>query len=577
MKETGRNDPCPCGSQKKYKQCCLRATVGNAAGDGGKAMGALMVAQAFEAALTAHRAGDLLRAELLCREILKGEPRHADALHLLGMTAFQTGRPEAAVDWIRRALRSDRTNPHYHGNLGIALHSLDNLDEAVACYREALALKPDFAEVYGNLGKALRDQRKTDDAIDCCRKAIALRPDLTEAVNNLGNALMDQQRLDEAIGCYRRVVEAEPRHAEAHYNWANALHQQGSRDEAVIRYRSALSLKPNLLQARLNLGNALLERGDLDEAEACYRAALAIDPSFAQAHLNLGNLLLEQGRAAEAIECLRTALSLDPDSVTAWISTGDAFRERGDTERAIRCYERAIGIDPGNVVAVHLLTALRGGESPCSPVPYVVHLFDHMAGTFDAHLVDRLHYSVPQGLAKLVGDFAPTLPDGGDLLDLGCGTGLAGAAMARYARRMVGIDLSSRMLEKAREKGLYERLEHSELLAMMRKEPEASFDLIVAADLFIYIGEIDAVMAEARRLLRRDGLFAFSIEALASTADYRLMPTTRYAHSTGYIDRLATQNRFTVERMVSAPLRLENDLPVPGWLFLLQHGGRQPG
>lgn len=571
MNKVGRNDPCPCGSKKKFKQCC-QLGAGTPAADH-RSAAALTTAppQAFQTALAHHRAGDLALAGAVCHRILATEPRHAEALHLLGMIAFQTARSADAAELIRRAVQINPSNPYFHSNLGIALQNQGKLEEAVASYKNALRLKPDFADVYSNMGKAFRDQGKPGEAAACCRKALALRPDLTEALNNLGNALMDQGNIEEAMACYRKLVAWNPGSAGAHYNMGNALREQGRHDEAVVSFRKALSLQPDLVPAHVNLGNGLQHQGKMEEAAACYRRALSLDPGLVQAHINLGNVYQEQGKLEEAIAGYRTALSLDPESSLACINLGNAFREQGDLDRAIAAYQEAVRIDPDNIVATHVLTALSGGDSKCSPGKYVEHLFDNIAGKFDAHLLQNLKYRVPEELVLLVRDFSEPLPGGWDILDLGCGTGLVGVAMAPYARHLVGVDLSSGMLAKARERSLYHRLERSELLSMMRREPDGSYDAIMAADLFIYIGDMDDVFGEAKRLLRRDGLFGFSLESLDAPLDYKLLPTTRYAHASAYLDKLAAKHAFRICRKVSTQLRLENENPAHGWLVLLGH------
>ena len=162
------------------------------------------------------------------------------------------------------------------------------LDEAVACYRRALELKPDYAEAHNNLGNALKDQGKLDEAVACYRRALELKPDFAEAHNNLGIALKDQGKLDEAVACYRRALELKPDFAEAHNNLGNALKDQGKLDEAVACYRRALELKPDFAEAHNNLGNALKDQGKLDEAVACYRRALELKPDYAA---SLGSLV----------------------------------------------------------------------------------------------------------------------------------------------------------------------------------------------------------------------------------------------------------------------------------------------
>jgi predicted TPR repeat methyltransferase len=168
-----------------------------------------------------------------------------------------------------------------------------------------------------------------------------------------------------------------------------------------------------------------------------------------------------------------------------------------------------------------------------------------------------------------------------DLLDLGCGTGLAGVAFAPYTRHLVGVDLSANMLARARARRLYQRLEHAELLSMMQREGNASYDVVVAADVFIYSGRLDEIFAEVKRLLRAGGLFAFSVESLDALSglarempheakEYQLNASGRFAHASTYIQALALACGFRVNTMLSAPARLEDGKAVMAWLVLLE-------
>ena len=149
---------------------------------------------------------------------LQAEPNHADAIHLLGVVAYQVGKHEIAVEYIGRAIGLKGNAAAFHNNLGEAYRALGKFPEAVACCRRALELKPDYAEAHNNLGNALKEQGKLDEAVACYRRALELKPDYAEAHNNLGIALQGPGKLDEAVACYRRAVELKPDYAEAHNN-----------------------------------------------------------------------------------------------------------------------------------------------------------------------------------------------------------------------------------------------------------------------------------------------------------------------------------------------------------------------
>ncbi|MBP5973990.1 tetratricopeptide repeat protein, partial [Brasilonema sp. CT11] len=176
-----------------------------------------------------------------------------------------------------------------HFNQGLALYNQGKLDEAIASYRKALQIDPNYATAHNNLGYALKNQGKLDEAIASYRQALQIDPNYAAAHNNLGNALSDQGKLEDAIASYRKALQIDPNYATAHNNLANALYDQGKLEEAIASYRKALQIDPNYAIAHNNLGNALSDQGKLEDAIASYRKALQIDPNNATAHNNLAN------------------------------------------------------------------------------------------------------------------------------------------------------------------------------------------------------------------------------------------------------------------------------------------------
>jgi protein O-GlcNAc transferase len=280
-------------------------------------MTAMTTQQAFELALQHHQARRLREAEQLYRQILNQEPKHAGAMHYLGVIAHQSGHNDRALALIRGAIEINPNLAEAYNSLGIVLQETGQRDEAVAAYRRAIGLRPNSAESHNNLGTALREKGQIDEAISSYRQAIALRSDYAEAFNNLGNALKEKGQLDEAIGVYRKSIALRPKVATTHGNLGNALKAAGNLDEAIAAYRQAVALQPNLAETQSNLGDLLKEKGELDEAIAAYQQAVALKPDFAKAHGNLGNVLKESGRLDEAIAAYRRTIALRPDFVDA--------------------------------------------------------------------------------------------------------------------------------------------------------------------------------------------------------------------------------------------------------------------
>jgi tetratricopeptide (TPR) repeat protein/SAM-dependent methyltransferase len=302
----------------------------------------------FAAAVRHHQAGQLLEAERLYREIIAIDPRHIGTLHYLSIIALQTGRPAAAVELIGRALAVNDALPECHYNMAFALHELRRFDEAVAHYRRATELKPDYVEAHGNLGNLLKEQGNLTEAVACYEHVLALKPG-PEAHYNIANAYAQQGRPEEAAEHYRRALALKPDFLGALNNLANALVAQGKPDEAVSYFQRALAIEPNFVEGHVNFGNLLAGQGRIAEAEAQLRHALGITDNFALAHSNLGNVLLAQGRADEALVHLRRAVALNPDLADAQNNLGIALAAQGKLDEAGACFEQALRLKPDHI------------------------------------------------------------------------------------------------------------------------------------------------------------------------------------------------------------------------------------
>lgn len=234
-------------------------------------------------ALGHHQAGRLSEAEAAYRDILSVEPDDIDALHFLGVVAYQQGKHDQAAELISRALMRNAFNATAHNNLGNVWVALGKPSEAITCYRQALVLSPEYIDALVNLGTALVLQGKLDEAIASLRKALALKPDVPHALSHLAGALSERGQLDEAVACCHRELALRPDSPEAHFVLANAFRRKGQWEEAVARYERAIELNGAFPEAHFNLGCTLrtLDRGQ--EAIDCLRKALSVNPEYAEA------------------------------------------------------------------------------------------------------------------------------------------------------------------------------------------------------------------------------------------------------------------------------------------------------
>ncbi len=223
-----------------------------------------------------HQGGQFREAETIYRQILRGEPTNAEALHLFGLLAHQTGDNEAAVERIGKAIAANPRKALYRFNLGVVLEAKGDLNRAAACYRKTLSLDPENADAFNNLGLVLQRQGKTTKAIECFDRATGLDSSHAEAFVNLGRALLEQTKATEALAHFKRARSLQPALAEAHFGVGKCLEDQQAWDEAATCYRQALDLNPHFPEARNNLGSTLLALGEYGEAQAVFRRLLAM-------------------------------------------------------------------------------------------------------------------------------------------------------------------------------------------------------------------------------------------------------------------------------------------------------------
>lgn len=320
------------------------------------------IQQTLEQAVQLHKAGDLRKAEDLYQRILEADPVHPIVLHLLGVTNFQEGKLDFAVQFISKSLAIKPDYAEAHNNLANALKAQGKLEEAAQSFQNALDFNPDIIEAYNNLGNTLKDLGRLDEAVDNYKKALAANPDFAEAHNNLGNAFNDLGRLEEAAASYRKALSLKPNIVEAHNNLGNVLKALGKLNESVASFKDALSIKPDYAEAHYNMGNALRKMGKLDEAVASFQNALARKPDYAEAHNNFGHALQDLGQLDEAINCYKKALSFKPDFIGAeknllfamlnvpGLSPEEIFKENikitQKHERSITCFEKKFSNTP---------------------------------------------------------------------------------------------------------------------------------------------------------------------------------------------------------------------------------------
>lgn len=490
-------------------------------------------AATLQEAVRQHQQGKLAAARALYDLVLQSEPRQFDALHLRGVVARQEGQATLAVALISQAIGINPEHAAARCNLGAALQDLGRSGEALASYERAVELDPGYALAFCNRGNALRKLGRHDEALASYDRALALRPAYPEAWCNRSMLLQDVGRSADALASAEQALATRPGYADAWCARGNALQGLDRFEEAVASYDRALGANAANAEAWCSRGAALKRLQDLGGALASYDRAIALNPGYATAHHYRANTLRALGRDAEAVGAYRQALALGADAAQVGFA----------------------------------LAALGQGEAPdASPQEYVKELFDQYAGHFDRHLVDVLGYRTPALLGEAL--WMVGVPEGVDSLDLGCGTGLLGPVLRPFSRTLAGVDLSGKMLEKARERGLYDRLECA-AIGQFLDGRSGEFGLVAAADVFVYFGDLTPVFTQVHRALRPGGWFCFSVEA-CEEGDFTLRPSNRYAHSLAYLRRIAHAAGFEELYAEEACLRTDDGVPVMGRLVVLR-------
>ena len=456
----------------------------------------------------------------------------------------------------------------------VALHQHGRLEEARVIYEQILRLDEKNPNALNLLGMVHHQQGRHDHAAELISRAVHLAPNVAGFHNNLGNVRLAQRKHAEAEEHYRTAVQLQPHYVEAINNLGVSLMGQGKMDDAIALLARAIEMKHDYPSARNNLGNALRAKHMYRQSLACYRDAIAINPDHTEAWGNMAISQLELGELAEAEASARKAIALRPGDVGAYYTLGLTLEVAGRRDEAAQHIAAALKLKPASDVLRFYLSSLTGeGAFAASPPEFVSQLFDKYADTFDKHLLQKLNYRAPQLLFDAVaaaGVKGPRL----DIADLGCGTGLSGQLFKPMARTLEGVDLSSRMVNHARDRQIYDALFVEELVEFLSVR-FTQFDLAVASDVLNYFGDLVPVLRAAAQAMRIGGTFAFTLEKYDGERDYILDKTRRYAHSIRYVRSLLAENGWTETSVREDVLRTESGKDVIGWVVVLQRAAQQ--
>jgi predicted TPR repeat methyltransferase len=474
--------------------------------------------------------------------LAKGLPLD-EALSRWGLLLLRQNNPSASAVF-QAALAFRPNDPVLWINCGLAFDQAGSPAEAAFCFEKSTALDANQADAWLLLGLARKKEGHPVAAEKAYRQAAELEPESPVAWQCLGLLQEELRDYPAAIESLNKCLEHGGANAPTFANLGKLHYQIGKFPEAHAAYNHAAELDPANLHYRELLRKTrflcdALRNAAIEEAFANYRKSFAAPEVFAE---------------PELIEFFDKSISL--------------LGGFGHLEAALRLGKKRPAHWPPSPTSEYILQAISGDAGlKRSPARFIVEHFDAAAAGFESHLINDLGYDIPKKLAAMV-QRNSTPGRLHDVLDAGCGTGLCGPLFRPMAQKLVGVDLSGKMLDQARKRGVYDELACEELAAFLNRCP-AQFDLVVAADVIIYFGDLAPIFAAAAVAMRPGALLAFSTE-INGDGGYRLLPSGHFAHAPDYVGKTAGESSFTQESCVETAVRLEANRSIRGNIFLFR-------
>lgn len=561
--------------------------------------------------------GQLDEAESILRGLNNTAADNPYILNLLGLIAQAKGLHPQACSYFAGAVRIDKNKPEYYYNLAFSLQRTGQYHDALRNYRQVITLAPQIKEAYNEIACIYQAVEQNDQAVDWWNKALQISPDYGTAAINLAYSLNDYAKLvalsrqypNEALVWYdlaqieyrqNQFTEAEDnimhaleladdvennylagliyenlnnkpkafdyfikaeklddKHYKTKLKLADFYSRQGNFTEAETRYKRLIEQDKDNFAVHNNYAEMLYRQKRLSEALDEYRAAILINPKSAEACNNLGAILKDTGDYDEALGLFFSALTYSPnmEAISINICETLVLLARNDKEKALKIAENWHKNYPNNIYAAQINHALKGEKIENNNI-YTEKLFDAFADNYEL-VMFSLGYTAPLAIKQ----FAGTMQ--GNIADLGCGSGLAGQAVKSVQNKIIGVDISQKMLKLAAQKQVYDELVKSDIIEFLKTRHD--YDWIMAADVLGYIGDL----SEFIKLCRGKKLL-FTIEANNNIEDYHLDITSRYKHNPAYVEKLLRNNGFCNIETKDITLRYEAGIPVAGVLFIVR-------
>lgn len=554
----------------------------------------------YDKAILLHQTGHLPEAITHYKQLLSLDPHHREAMHGLGLAFAENQDTDQAIKLLNQALTLEPTNPILHNHLANLYKRTHAIDKAIDHYQQALSLNPDYAQAHHNLGTLYALQAKFQMALHHYRLAVHADPTYIEAHYHLGLLLLKNQHLDAAKKQFNNVLALQPYHLEAQFYHGvlaleandldtakhafNAIltideeHVEAITNLGVIAlkedlpqlaidyFTKALSLDHEHLEARNNLAATFIHHDRFENALMHYDVLLKNDPHHIEYLYNSGVAQMALGHLQEAIDHFETLLSVDDYHFDTLNNLAAICLRINQHAKAIALLERALLVKPNDEVTQFLLDVYQKHEKQREACPtYTKNLFNNYALYYDEHLKGPLNYTLPQVVGRLLHQFVHSHIK--KAIDLGCGTGLCAGPLREMSDHLTGIDISSKMLAQAKEKGVYDELIESELISFLDANTDL-YDLAIAMDVLPYLGALDSFFQHLYQRLASPSLLIFTHE-ISVSAPWQLQESARFCHHPDYVHALSRQQRFELLHQEKIIARQQNEQAVEVMIYVM--------
>lgn len=569
----------------------------------------------FQKAVELQQSGAYTEAERLYRQILEASPENVNVWNMLGLIAQAKGLHEQATECFYRALKGAPQHFPLYFNLAVSFGALGKYAEAIEAYQKVLSLNPQLKEAYIGLGniywqtgdlsaaKAAYEQALKIDANDITAQVNLaeinnnthtleqLAPTCADAAYYLARRALQNEDFVAAVS-YLRQADKMLETPEIKALLGKALEKNGQKNEALTAYYQALALREND-EVLVHIADLEAENGNFAAAEKMYHRAITHNPQNLSAHTNLANLLCTKNRTVEALEEYRQAVLISPQTPEISYNLALVLKSLKEYEQALELMfhafysapqhdDWALNIAetlsefaavespkariiaenwhkkmPEHTVAKHISAVLNNKASD-TETAYNKLLFDNFAPSYEQTL-QKIGYAVVEKIVEL---YAPIQ---GEILDLGCGTGLLGKHLKTAENKIIGVDISSQMLAFAKQKNAYDELVEDDIMTYLQQHQNNFPQTIVAADVFCYFGDLEPIFKHCA-----PAKLIFSVETDSNIAAFSVQANGRYKHNPQWVEnklRVVGYRNITTTPLV---LRHENGIEVQGEIFMAE-------